>query len=84
MAMLGALHEITLRIAPAQLMALFPPLPAPVTGTDARTFDQEHLPHRRPPHDCQLHTEAHFQSSDVFLRSGFALVVCKTISFRTE
>ena len=73
-AMLGALHKITLRIAPAQLMALFPPLPAPVTGPDARTFDRERLRHWRPPHDCQLHAGAKFQSSDALLRSLFGLV----------
>ena len=76
MAMLGALHKITLGIAPAQLMALFPPIPAPVTGTAARTLDRQRLRHWRPPHDCQLHTDAHFQSSDVLLRSLFGLVKC--------
>ena len=40
MAMLGALHKITLGIAPAQLMALFLPLPAPLAGTGARAFDR--------------------------------------------
>ena len=39
-AMLGALHKITLGIAPAQLMALFPPLPAPLAGTGARAFNR--------------------------------------------
>ena len=76
MAMLGALHKITLGIAPAQLMALFPPLPAPLSGTGARAFDRQRLRHWRPPHDCQLHTEAHFQSSDVLLGSLFCFVKC--------
>ena len=59
MAMLGALHKVTLGLAPAQLMALFPAKAAPPVGTNAH---RQRLRHWRTPHDRQLHTEAHFQS----------------------
>ena len=76
MAMLGALHKVTLGIAPAQLMDLFPAKPTLPVGTSAHSFDRQRLRHWRAPHDCQLHTEAHFQSSNVLLRSLFGLVFC--------
>ena len=75
MAMLGALHGVTLGVAPAQLMALFSST-TPPSATHAHQFDRQRLRHWRPPHSKQLRTEAHFQSSDVFLRSVFGLVVC--------
>ena len=76
MAMLGALHKVTLGIAPAQLMDLFPAKPTLPVGMSAHSFDRQRLRHWRAPHDCQLHTEAHFQSSNVLLRSLFGLVFC--------
>ena len=62
MAMLGALHQVTLGVAPAQLMALFLVKPAMPAGTSA---DRQRLRHWRVPQDCHLHTEAHFHSSNV-------------------
>ena len=70
MAMLIARHKVTLGIAPAQLMALFPEKPAVPSGTSAHPFDRQRLRHWRAPHDRQLHTEANF------LRSLFGLAFC--------
>ena len=75
MVTLGLLHGITIGVAPAQLMALFSST-TPPSATHAHQFDRQRLRHWRPQHSKQLRTEAHFQSSDVFLRSVFGLVVC--------
>ena len=45
MAMLGALHKVTLGIALAQLMALFPAKPALPSDTSAHPFDRQRLRH---------------------------------------
>ena len=78
MAMLGALHKITLRIAPAQLIALFfVPSATRSCHRHGRTrLRSAAFATLEASHDCQLHTDAHFQSSDVLLRSLFGLVRC--------
>ena len=73
MAMLGALHQVTLGVAPAQLMDLFLVKPAMPAGTSA---DRQRLRHWRVPQDCHLHTEAHFHSSNVLPGCLFGLAFC--------
>ena len=75
MAMLGALHKVTLGVAPAQLMALFPPRAAPAPSRFGH-FDRQRLRYWRPLHTRQLHSEAGFQASDTLQRSLFGLVHC--------
>ena len=60
----------------AHLRILFPAKLTLPVGTSAHSFDRQRLRHWRAPHDCQLHTEAHFQSSNVLLRSLVGLVFC--------
>ena len=71
MAMLGALHNVTLGTAPAQLRLLFPPLGAPPTVPNNW---QQRLRNLRALHDRQLSTAATPFSTDTFARSLFGLV----------
>ena len=71
MAMLGALHKVTLGTAPAQLRLLFPPLGAPPTVPYKW---QVRLRSLRALHDRQLSTAATPFSTDTFGRSLFGLV----------
>ena len=71
MSMLGALHKITLGIAPGQLSALFP-----ILGTVAEPLMARRLRGWKPRHDRQLGTPASFMSSDRMKRSMFGLCRC--------
>ena len=69
MAMLGALHKVTLGLAPPQLAAFFPRAAGRTTS-----FDRQRLRHWRPLHDKQLHSECAIDSTDIMRRSLFGLV----------
>ena len=69
MAMLGALHKVTLGLAPPQLAAFFPRAAGRTTS-----FDRQRLRHWRLLHDKQLHSECAIDSTDIMRRSLFGLV----------
>ena len=69
-AMLGALHKVTLGTAPAQLALLFP-----LRGIVAER-ENRMLRYWRPLHNKQLATAAKFSSSDIMKRSLFGLCLC--------
>ena len=69
MAMLGALHKVTLGLAPPQLAAFFPPRVRP-----ANLYERQRLRYLRPLHDKQLHTDCGITATDVMRRSLFGLV----------
>ena len=69
--MLGALHKITIGIAPPQLAALFP-----VIGTVSEPLLASNLRGWRPRHTRQLDTPASFRSSETMKRSLFGLCRC--------
>ena len=71
MAMLGALHKVTLNTAPDQLKALFP-----ARGFVVEPFLRRRLRGWRPLHNKQLHTPASFLSTEVMKRSLFGLARC--------
>ena len=68
-AMLGALHKVTLGLAPPQLAAFFP---RAIVRTSS--FDRQRLRQWRPLHDKQLHSECVIASTDIMRRSLFGLV----------
>ncbi len=70
-AMLGALHRITLGLAPPQMAILFPGI-----GAIAEPAARQNLRYWRPRHNRQLATPVTFRSSDVLQRSVFGLVGC--------
>ena len=71
MAMLGALHKITLGIAPNQLSALFP-----ILGTVSEPLMTGRLRGWTPRHNRQLGTPASFMCSDRMKRSLFGFCRC--------
>ncbi len=71
MAMLGALHKVTLGLASAQLRELFP-----VQGQVQEPFLRQRLRYWRPLHDKQLRTPASASSTEVMKRSLFGLALC--------
>ena len=71
MGMLGALHKVTLDLAPPQLQAMFPRI-----GCITEPQHRQRMRYWRPLHSRQLGTHATFLSSTVFKRSAFGLVHC--------
>ena len=67
--MLGALHKVTLGLAPPQLAAFFP---RAIVRTIS--FDRQRLRQWRPLHDKLLHSECVIASTDIMRRSLFGLV----------